>query len=204
MATSSTGGGADGRSDWAGNFDCFECGRKRLTAQDFSKAQAEKRRKDENAKISCKNCVSAKQEKERADAAARVADAGPKETLAAGDDADAEHVCSSCNVPRPASAYSRTQIMKGPTKQRCSECVAKAEAAATAANGAGGEAHQAKLKEARAAAAKAEASGSAAEKLKASSQVAALEAELVTGLKPIKLGSTRGRGRGGSWRGRGR
>ena len=30
------------------------------------------------------------------------------------------------------------------------------------------------------------------EKLKASSQVAALEAELVTGLKPIKLGSTRG------------
>ena len=81
---SSTGGGADGRSDWAGNFDCFECGRKRLTAQDFSKAQAEKRRKDENAKISCKNCVSAKQEKERADAAARVADAGPKGTLAAG------------------------------------------------------------------------------------------------------------------------
>ena len=118
---------------------------------------------------------------------------------------DAEHVCSSCNVPRPASAYTRNQILKGPTKQRCSECVAKAEAAATAASGAGGEAHQEKLKEARAAAAKAEASGSAAEKLKASSQVAALEAELVTGLKPIKLGSTRGRGRGGgSWRGRGR
>ena len=203
MATSSTGGGADGRSDWAGNFDCSECGRKRLTAQDFSKAQAEKFRKDEKFKMTCKNCVSAKQEKERADAAARVADAGPKGTLAAGD--DAEHVCSSCNVPRPASAYTRNQILKGPTKQRCSECVAKAEAAATAASGAGGEAHQEKLKEARAAAAKAEASGSAAEKLKASSQVAALEAELVTGLKPIKLGSTRGRGRGGgSWRGRGR
>ena len=194
---SSTGGGADGRTDWAGNFDCSECGRKRLTAQDFSKAQAEKFRKDESAKITCKNCVSAKQEKERADAAAR-------QPAAADGDADAEHVCSSCNAPKPASAYTRNQLMKGATKQRCSECVAKAEAAATAASGAGGEAHQEKLKEARAAAAKAEASGSAAEKLKASSQVAALEAELVTGLKPIKLGSTRGRGRGGSWRGRGR
>ena len=65
MATSSTGGGADGRSDWAGNFDCSECGRKRLTAQDFSKAQAEKFRKDEKFKMTCKNCVSAKQEKGR-------------------------------------------------------------------------------------------------------------------------------------------
>ena len=43
-----------------------------------------------------------------------------------------------------------------------------------------------------------------AQKLAAASAEAAAEGELVTGLKPIKLGRGGGRGRGGTWRGRSR
>ena len=31
---------------WAGNFECASCGRKRLTASEFSKKMVEKSRKD--------------------------------------------------------------------------------------------------------------------------------------------------------------
>ena len=47
----------------------------------------------------------------------------------------------------------------------------------------------------------ADAKGNVKEKLKYESQLSALEAEHVTGLKPVVMG--RGRGRRSSWRGRG-
>tara|TARA_B100000795_G_scaffold232331_1_gene190571 strand:+ start:423 stop:647 length:225 start_codon:yes stop_codon:yes gene_type:complete len=58
-----------------------------------------------------------------------------------------------------------------------------------------------KLTAAKTAAAKAEASGSVVEKLAAHSKVAAIEAQMVTGLKPVVLGRG-GRGRGGRHGGR--
>ena len=59
------------------------------------------------------------------------------------------------------------------------------------------------LAEAKKAVKVAEATGSAAQKLKANAQLAALEGELVTGLKPMVIGRGR-RGSGGRGRGRGR
>ena len=69
---SSTGGGADGRSDWAGDFACVECGRKRLTAAAFSKRSIERHR-TANVPLKCTACVEAAAAKERAAAAAKAA-----------------------------------------------------------------------------------------------------------------------------------
>ena len=51
---------------WAGSFECSgPCGRKRLVGAEFSKKQVEKRQKDLNASIMCKQCVEAKAAEER-------------------------------------------------------------------------------------------------------------------------------------------
>lgn len=192
----STGGGADGRTDWAGDFDCVACRQKRLTAASFSKRMVERHRK-EGVPLTCKVCVEAAAAAERAAAAAKSAAAAatPAAVPADGESA-AEPVCSACGTAKPASTFTRAQLQKGPLKQRCSECVAAAEAASSSEADAKWEA---RCKEAKEAARKAEAVGSVAEKLKAHSTVAAIEAEKVTGLKPVVLGRG-GRGRG-SWRG---
>eukprot|EP01079_Euglenida_sp_SAG-EU17-18_P005757 gene5757-5690_t len=39
---------------WAGNFDCTECGRKRLLGSAFSGKSLEKRRIDPKAPLKCK------------------------------------------------------------------------------------------------------------------------------------------------------
>jgi len=188
---SSTGGGADGRSDWAGDFACVECGRKRLTAAAFSKRSIERHR-TANVPLKCTACVEAAAAKERAAAAAKAA-AAP----APADGGGGEVVCSACCKPRPAGDFTRAQLQKG-AKARCGDCVAAAGAAAAAAPS---DAWEARYKEAKEAARKAEAVGTAAARLAAASKVAALEGERVTGLKPVVLGRG-GRGRG-SWRGRG-
>ena len=105
--------------------------------------------------------------------------------------------CSSCKKGLAATAFNRTQLAKGPEKQRCRDCVEAAEAQAAGASTA---AKDAAIEEARKALAAAELSGNSAQVLKTSSHLAALEGEKVTGLKPIVLGRGRGRG-GGSWRG---
>ncbi|KAJ1448518.1 hypothetical protein M885DRAFT_538873 [Pelagophyceae sp. CCMP2097] len=172
-------------ANWAGEFECCVCKRKRLTAAEFSKKMQEKRRIDEKASVKCKRCVEAEAEAERDAAAAKAKPAG-----AATQDA---YVCAACEKKLPASEFTKNQIVKGPTKQRCSPCVAKAsteDADASAAKQADA------LKQAREAFKRAEAGGSVAEKLVAASKLSALEGELVTGLKPVCLGK-RGRGRGG-------
>ena len=67
---------------------------------------------------------------------------------------------------------------------------------------AGDKVYQEKVAAAKAAVAKAEATGTAVEKLKANSALAAIQAERVTGLKPVVLGRG-GRGRHGGRFGRG-
>ena len=111
--------------------------------------------------------------------------------------------CKSCEKDLDASHYNKNQWSKGVGKARCRNCVEqaleeekKAQENSTAA----------KLQAAKDNVAKAQASGNAHAILKAESELAALEAEKVTGLKPQKMnrgGGGRGRGRGGRGRGRG-
>lgn len=202
---------------WAGSYDCSQCRRKRLTASEFSKKAIEKHRAALDEPMKCKSCVEAAAQAERDAAQARRAVEGLTITAVAGTSADGggtssgggggggggaaatpeQHECSACSRKLPAAAFSRSNLSKGPGKQRCSECVAAAEKANLEK---GDKAAQEKLAAAKAVAAKAEASGTAAEKLAAFSVVAALEAEQVTGLKPVVLG----RGRGGKGRHGGR
>ena len=213
---------AHGReAGWAGTFTCCgPCGRKRLVAAEFSKAQITKKQKDEAAEIKCKQCVEAAQQAER-DAAKKKAEAaapkdcGPVDAATAANKSEAVidvtdaaptvpelHECASCKKSLAADKFNRTQLVqKGPGKQRCRECVEKAEASTA---GAAKEKQDAGIEEARKALKQAEIGGNAAATLVAASKLAALEGEKVTGLKPVVLGKGRGRGRGGggSWRGR--
>jgi hypothetical protein len=178
---------------WAGNFDCSGCGRKRLVGAEFSKASLEKHRRDSTAPLRCKACVEAAAEAERRAAA-------EKQRLAAPTDDGSEHMCSACEKALPATAFNRSQLSKGPSKQRCQPCVAAAEKVAASASD---EKYRQRLEDAQQAMVKAEKSGDVALKVSTASLFAAVEAEKVTGLKPVKLGAAgRGRGRGGRGRGR--
>jgi hypothetical protein len=187
-------------NNWTGDFDCSLCRRKRLPASEFSKKMQERRRGNTDAEVKCKSCVE-KGEIEEREAAARksaAAAAAPTKTSTSSTSSaasttaeEAQVVCSACARTLPCEAFSKSQLRAGPSKQRCQECVAKATADEAQAS-------EAKRNEALAAAQaelkRAEASGTAMEKLKAASRLSALEGELVTGLKPMKMG---GRGRGG-------
>lgn len=216
MSTVTSGLASHGRdASWAGSFECAgPCGRKRLVAAEFSKSQLQRRQKDDTVKIKCKQCVEAAATAERQEAAARQAErtaAAPSSVppaAAAIDVSDSEasvlpappqtQTCSACNKALPADAFNRTQLVKGAGKQRCRECVDKAEQASAAESTVK---KDAAIEEARKALQQAEVSGDAAQKLVAASRLSALEGEKVTGLKPVVLGKG-GRGRGG-WRARG-
>lgn len=106
-------------------------------------------------------------------------------------------ICSVCNKQRPVSVFSNTQKRKPDTERKCRECVQRAEAK---------EAEDIDKK--RIAKLTAAQAGNGNSVLGAINESAA-EAEIVTGLKPIRgselrRGRGRGRGRGGSGRGRGK
>eukprot|EP00282_Hemiselmis_andersenii_P002737 CAMPEP_0114174190 /NCGR_PEP_ID=MMETSP0043_2-20121206/36256_1 /TAXON_ID=464988 /ORGANISM="Hemiselmis andersenii, Strain CCMP644" /LENGTH=110 /DNA_ID=CAMNT_0001272275 /DNA_START=1 /DNA_END=330 /DNA_ORIENTATION=+ len=83
----------------------------------------EKRRGDLNAPLKCIECVEKAQALEREAAAQKRAQAA-----ASGEGSGGEaHVCSACKEEKPALAFNKTQLNKGEGKQRCQECVAKAE-----------------------------------------------------------------------------
>jgi hypothetical protein len=207
---------------WAGVFDCSVCRRKRLIGSEFSKKMLERGRG--GGLLTCKACIAEKAEAERAAAAAkRAAKAKEEESIfdatgagggagaSAEDAAAAEpelHECAKCKEQLPAAAFNRTQLRnKGPGKQRCMECVSAAVAEEDRSQQA---AQGSKLADLKAKAKKADATGNAVQRLLTNSALAAAEAELVTGLKPMIIGRPngrggRGRGRGGgTWRGRGR
>jgi len=112
--------------------------------------------------------------------------------------------CASCKKSLPYSSFNKNQYNKGTSKGRCRACVEKSledEKQQTADK---------KSDKLKAAKAKVDRAKTPMEKLKAESELSALEAEHVTGLKPMKMGrgggrrgrfSSRGGGRG---RGRGR
>lgn len=187
---------------WAGNFDCDFCRRKRLMGSEFSKKGLERYRKT-GGPLKCKQCVAKVEADERKAAAERnnikaVAKDGSSEG------ASEKRICSSCSKNLDQSSYNRNQWSKGEGKSRCRTCVEqslKDEADEQSKS------KQDQIAQAKARVEKANASGNAAEILKAESALAALEAEKVTGLRPVKLGRGgrgRGRGRGGRGRGSGR
>jgi hypothetical protein len=145
--------------------------------------------------LKCKQCVAEVETEEREAAAARRAIA------ASGDDdndqAPAKTVesreCALCHKTLPQSDYNRNQWSKGVTKSKCRTCV---ETAIQQEESQQEQAKQQKINAAKQAVVDAQASGKVAAIIKAESIVAALEAEQVTGLKPVKTRG--GRGRGGS------
>lgn len=175
-------------NNWAGDFECSVCKRKRLIASEFSKKMQEKRRNEPGALLKCKRCVESAAKAELETAAASVVESGEPQA------------CSMCKKTLASSKFTKPQLKKGPGKQRCVECVANAQEAEAHAKRADKESA---LAEAKRELARAEASGSTAQKLSASAKLAALEGELVTGLKPKVLGRGRARGRT-SGRGRSR
>jgi hypothetical protein len=198
---------------WAGNFDCTICGSKRLLAESFSKKMMENHRKSGKA-LKCKSCVAAALKLEQDLASAKAAasssslsvlpdDISELTLSAAADTADvtagdggkstATAVCSACLECLPLQSFNKSQLSKGTEKQRCRVCI---EAASIAEKNEISASRVKKMEDAKAFLAVAQASGTSIEKLKAASLVAALEAEIVTGIS-VKT-SKGGGGRGGS------
>lgn len=161
--------------------------------------QALERYRKTGAALKCKTCTADQEEKERATAAAAASSARSDETTTT----TTTHKCASCKETLPTSLFNRNQLSKKKEKARCRACVEKAlkeeEQSKQSSRQNQIDEIQAKLKELDV---KKGGSGSAnavQEKLKYESMLSALEAEHVTGLKPMKMRSA-GRGRGGSWR----
>ena len=181
-------------SKWAGTFACSGmCQRKQLMGEEFSKKALERYRKD-GKPLKCKQCVAADEQTERENAAKR---------KVVDDNSDETRRCAGkCERVLPKASFNRNQYSKGDGKSRCRDCVEQSVKDESA--------NQAKSKEEKISAARkkvddAKRSGNAQQILAAESELAALEAEKVTGLKPIKLSAGRGRARGrGGGRGRGR
>ena len=189
-------------SQWHGSFDCVKCGRKRLPAVDFSANAVSKHRKDATKPMRCKQCTASAEETERA-LASTMAKLRVKESGTDTPDTTATHACSECKQSKTPTEFSNKQlIQKGPGKQRCRLCSDAGEANAAAVSKTSTEL---KLKQARDASAEAERTNDPC-KVAVFAKEAALEAELVTGLKPRRMGGGRGRGggvRGNSTLGRG-
>ena len=176
---------------WAGSFDCSVCRRKRLTGDQFSKKALERYRKQGGGPLKCIQCVESAQAAER-----EAAYSNKKEKKAEGEQ---KRVCVACQKLMDSSAYNRNQWSKGEGKSRCRACVEKAiqeDASKTK------DAKEQKIKQAKEAVEKAKKSRDTKAILEAESVLSSLEAEKVTGLKPVRM--SRGRGRAGSGGGRGR
>lgn len=186
---------------WAGNFDCDFCRRKRLVGDEFSKKALEKYRKV-GGKLKCKKCTQQQEEKERQVAAANRA-ATSTVAVDVGAGGGERLKCKSCEKDLTANEYNKNQWSKGAGKARCRGCVEKSLEDEKSQQES---ARASKLQAAKDKVDRAKASGNALAILKAESELAALEAEKVTGLKPVRMnrgGAIGSRGRGGRGRGRG-
>lgn len=174
--------------------------------EEFSKSALDRYRKT-GQPLKCKQCVAAAEKAER-DAAA---------SMRSTTDANAEYgdhnpaqeevrqCAGACRQQLPQSSFNRNQWGKGEGKSRCRSCV---EQCLQDEHAQQTQSKQDKIDTVRAKVEKlkSQPSSKASEIVAAESELAALEAEKVTGLKPIRLGSGRGRGRGrsgGGGRGRG-
>lgn len=137
--------------------------------------------------MKCKACVAKDEGEERKAAALKQPASASYETRG----------CAACSKTLAFEAFNRNQWNKGDGKARCRSCVEDSLAQEASQQ------QQSKddaIRQARGEVERAKASGKAQDILKAESVLSALEAEKVTGLKPVKMGRGRGSGRG---RGRG-
>ncbi|KAG5188865.1 hypothetical protein JKP88DRAFT_267459 [Tribonema minus] len=123
---------------WAGNYECSCCGKKRLTAASFSRKQLDKRRQNESLQLKCKDCVDAAAREERDKAVAKAA-AVAAEVPVAAEGAAQSHTggaslltCCRCKAQLPHSAFTNTQAHRAETGKggggKCRDCTAAAEA----------------------------------------------------------------------------
>lgn len=152
-----------------------------------------------NSILKCKKCVADAEQKER-EVAAKRAETKPKTAAKAGDSAETL-TCASCKKLLPQSSFNRNQAAKGGGKARCRTCVEKS--LADEENERSGSKAD-KISAAREKVRVAERGGNVMAVVKAEAELSALEAEHVTGLKPVVMGRRGGRGRGGRGSGRGR
>lgn len=158
--------------------------------------------------LKCKNCVAEQETKERALAAAKMQSLDNETFDSTNDENQASNPveCASCKKQLSSSFYNKSQLSKGEGKARCRSCVE--EAIANEAKQLKG-AREQKIEEAKERVRIATERGNIAAKVKAEAELSALEAETVTGLKPVVLGRGKiGRGfssgRGGRLLGRSR
>ena len=143
--------------------------------------------------MKCKQCVQAAAQAERDAAAAKHTSINDN-----NDTTIATRTCAKCQAVLPQSAYNANQWNnKGEGQSKCRACV---EQLLAQEQGTQQGAAAAKMAQAKKAVQDAQ---TPAERVAAESKVAALEAQKVTGLQPVRLGrGGRGRGRGRGGRGR--
>eukprot|EP00550_Attheya_septentrionalis_P003208 CAMPEP_0198286708 /NCGR_PEP_ID=MMETSP1449-20131203/5705_1 /TAXON_ID=420275 /ORGANISM="Attheya septentrionalis, Strain CCMP2084" /LENGTH=210 /DNA_ID=CAMNT_0043984493 /DNA_START=195 /DNA_END=823 /DNA_ORIENTATION=- len=193
---------------WAGQFDCTgSCRRKRLVGSEFSNKALERYRMN-GGPLKCKECIQAAEVAERKAAAARRTATATVTSGISNSTGDSTTEitalkCATCQESLSVDKFNKNQVSKGEGKARCRSCVETAIAKEGQSAAASKEAQMAAARERVTKAHSSTKSNRAMEILGAESALAALEAEHVTGLKPVLLG--RGRGRGGRWSsGRGR
>ena len=143
----------------------------------------------------CKECVekAESQERQAAEEKRKIA----KEMSTGANENEETHLCSGmCKQTLPISSFNRNQLSKK-EKARCQKCVEKAIEKEKKSNE---EKITKEIAQAKEDVKKAEQGGNAIAMLKATNHLAALESQLVTGIKPKVLG----RGKSKAMRGRGR
>ena len=181
---------------FVGEYTCTgPCGGKRLIADKFSKKSLTNF-KEHGKPLRCKQCVEeALRQEQNVGVGVDVSDDKKQANTE-----EIDHPCSSCKQLLSSSHFNRNQLNKGEGKQRCKQCVHSAETAAAQAIA---EDRAIKILEAEDRLRLAEASKNTADILAASSALASLEAQAVTGVQSKRGGGGRGRS-GGKGRGGGR
>jgi len=157
-------------------------------ADEFSKSNLDKHRKTGQA-INCKQCTAKQEQEKRTEAHNKNTDNKNNDD----DNHDKKNCAGSCKQLLPKDSYNRNQWSKPEGKSRCRLCVEKSisEDEKQVRNNKEGKIDMARKKVEDLKLSK---SATAREIVAAESELAAFEAESVTGLKPIRMG---GRGGGG-------
>ena len=151
------------------------------------------RYRKQGGKLKCKECVQKTEDDERQKAAEKRAATLSLNKEKSIEEPTDKRTCASCLRLLDQNEFNRNQWSKGEGKSRCRPCV---EMAVSEEAKQLEDSKKEKLDAARERVYKAKSAGNTPAVLKAESELAALEAEIVTGLKPIKMGRGGGRGRG--------
>jgi Stc1 domain len=154
-------------------------------ATEFSKNALELYRKQDKP-LRCKQCVQEAAAQEREASVKASANAIASSSAAEADPgAEATRICAACQETRPQSSYNRNQWNN--KKEGVSRCIRCIDAAAATEVTQSATALTAKLQAAEVAVEAAKRTGNTGKILQAESVLSALQAEQVTGLKPVRM-----------------